>query len=111
LVEWVLIVAEDESAVCQLFESAGSAGWQVDVARTCLEGMQKYIRRRFSLVLVDLALPVQGGVMLAQFIRNCGDDTALIGIGDRNHSAATFYDTVLSGRLCLRLLSTPMAPA
>ena len=103
--DWVLIVTGEEAIIRQLDETAQGFGWRVEIARSCLEGMQKYIRRRFSVVFVDMALPVQGGAVLAQFVRNCGDDTVLIGLGERERSTVPCYDAVLSEPICQRLLA------
>ena len=103
--DWVLIVTGEQEIVQRLDEAAEGFGWRVETARTCLEGMQKYVHRRFSVVFVDMALPVQGGAMLAQFVRNCGDDNVLIGVGERERSTVPCYDAVLPEQICQRLLA------
>jgi len=73
-----ILVVDDEEMIRWSFEQALSdAGYLVDVAETGEEALDKFRRRRFDLVMLDIKLPGIDGVEVLRQIREI-DKSALV---------------------------------
>jgi len=73
-----ILVVDDEEMIRWSFEQALSdAGYLVDVAETGEEALDKFRRRRFDLVMLDIRLPGIDGVEVLRQIREI-DKSALV---------------------------------
>ncbi|HUA20499.1 MAG TPA: HD domain-containing phosphohydrolase [Bryobacteraceae bacterium] len=81
-----ILVADDEPAICDLLEGIfESENFETEVAKTGLEALQALRNQTFDLVLLDLNMPMIGGLELLRSEEASARDTGFIvltGCGD-----------------------------
>ncbi len=70
----ILIVEDDEHIVLNLNRGLSEAGYEISVATTVAEGRRRLVEQAIQLVLLDLGLPGEDGLVLLQHIRDEFDD-------------------------------------
>ena len=87
-----ILVVEDEASVCQSLAAALEAdGFEVETATTGGQGLSLATSRSYDLILLDVLLPVVGGLSICQHIRATGDNTPIIFLsarGELEHKVA-----------------------
>jgi DNA-binding response OmpR family regulator len=86
----VLIVDDDSAIRSMLALALEDEGYDVATAKNGLEALQQLLTRPFSLVLLDLQMPVMDGLTLAQQLREQGVRVpiVLMSAGGRTRVAA-----------------------
>jgi DNA-binding response OmpR family regulator len=65
-----ILVVENEEALCQqIAEALGAAGYQVDVAHSGREALNRAERSRYERVILDLCLPDITGILVFLMLR------------------------------------------
>ena len=66
-----ILIVDDEQEICDLVqEGLRDAGYQVETATTGKEGLEKAVRQKPDLIILDLHLPDMDGVNLYQELKN-----------------------------------------
>lgn len=68
---WEILVVDDEQAICSGCSMILSdLGHKVDSCMTCGEGIEKIMKKKYDLVLLDLKLPDQDGQGLLKSVKS-----------------------------------------
>ncbi|HVF89580.1 MAG TPA: sigma-54 dependent transcriptional regulator [Blastocatellia bacterium] len=87
-----ILVVDDEEVMRDVLESLlTSEGYQVDVAKTGEEGLDKFQQRPFDLVLLDVSMPGMGGLRSLEEILKTDAEAVVIMI-----TAYATFDTAVS---------------
>ena len=93
-----VLIIDDEKQILQMFRQVlPEFGFAVETAGDGKEGIQKFDRGCFDLVITDVLMPGIGGIEVAQYIRNSRKNTPVIGIsGTPWLLKDTDFDSVIS---------------
>ncbi|HYP27592.1 MAG TPA: sigma-54 dependent transcriptional regulator [Blastocatellia bacterium] len=87
-----ILVVDDEEVMRDVLESLlTSEGYQVDIARTGEEGLDKFQQRPFDLVLLDVSMPGMGGLRTLEEILKVDAEAVIIMI-----TAYATFDTAVA---------------
>ncbi|HEY7912080.1 MAG TPA: sigma-54 dependent transcriptional regulator [Blastocatellia bacterium] len=87
-----ILVVDDEEVMRDVLESLlVTEGYQVELARTGEEGLDKFQQRPFDLVLLDVSMPGMGGLSTLEEILKVDAETVIIMI-----TAYATFDTAIS---------------
>ncbi len=64
-----ILVVDDDDTILSLFDDALSPEYQVEMAHGCIEATDRLTNRRFSLLIIDLQLPVLDGATFVRLLR------------------------------------------
>jgi two-component system response regulator FlrC len=76
--ESILIVDDEPSMRAALMESLLSCGYRVETAVDGNEGMEKFRREKFSLVITDMRMPKAGGMEVLRGVKGIAPETRVI---------------------------------
>ena len=74
----VLIVEDEAGLVTALRDRLRKEGYGVSVAKDGVQGLDLATRERFDLILLDLMLPGQSGLVVCQKLRQQGSNTPIL---------------------------------
>jgi DNA-binding NtrC family response regulator len=87
-----ILVVDDEEVMRDVLESLLSAeGYQVDLARSGEEGLDKFQQRAYDLVLLDVSMPGIGGLRTLEEIQKVDAEAVIVMI-----TAYATFDTAIS---------------
>jgi DNA-binding NtrC family response regulator len=87
-----ILVVDDEEVMRDVLDSLLVAeGYQVEMARTGEEGLDKFQQRTFDLVLLDISMPGMGGLRTLEEILKLDNETVVIMI-----TAYATFDTAIA---------------
>jgi DNA-binding NtrC family response regulator len=87
-----ILVVDDEEVMRDVLDSLlVSEGYQVEMARTGEEGLDKFQQRTFDLVLLDISMPGMGGLRTLEEILKLDNETVVIMI-----TAYATFDTAIA---------------
>jgi len=66
----ILIIDDEDAIVLALSMALSQAGYDVEIATNGIEGIKKFDKGRFDLVITDVRMPGLDGRGLAQHVRN-----------------------------------------
>ncbi|GIX41165.1 MAG: response regulator [Leptospiraceae bacterium] len=74
------ILAVDDSQTMRdvVKETLESAGYQVTVAENGLDGLEKFKKNKFDLVIADINMPVMDGITMIKEIRKIDSEVPII---------------------------------
>jgi len=74
------ILAVDDSQTMRdiVKETLESAGYQVTVAENGLDGLEKFKKEKFDLVIADINMPVMDGITMIKEIRKINTEVPII---------------------------------
>lgn len=74
-----ILVVEDETKIARVIRlELEYEGYEVDIAATGREGLEKFHQCQYNLVLLDIMLPELNGIEVLRRIRTSGDTTPVI---------------------------------
>lgn len=74
----VLIVEDEAGLVTALRDRLRKEGYAVSIAKDGVQGLDLATRERFDLILLDLMLPGQSGLVVCQKLRQQGSNTPIL---------------------------------
>src|SRR4029453_15223399 len=87
-----ILVVDDEDVMRDVLESLlTSEGYQVELARTGEEGVDKFQQKPFDLVLLDVSMPGMGGLRTLEELLKIDPETVVIMI-----TAYATFDTAIA---------------
>ena len=107
-----VLVIDDEKQVLDLLKTALTLhGYQVEVAADGREGITKFDRRAYDIVITDVRMPGLDGISVAHHIRDSANGTTpVMGIsGTPWHFEDAQFDVVLEKPFSIKVLVEQLA--
>jgi two-component system response regulator VanR len=107
-----VLVIDDEKQVLNLLKTALTLhGYKVEVAADGLEGITKFNRHRYDIVITDVRMPGMDGVSVVHHIRASAEKTTpVMGIaGTPWHFEYADFDVILEKPFSIRALVEHLA--
>ncbi len=88
-----ILVVEDDEDILNLYKDIlEGEGYEVEIARNGLEGVEKFEKGEFALVILDIRMPQMDGIEALGRILNTKKDTKII----INSAYGTYRDNFLT---------------